>query len=114
MGELPGLQIVLELALGTSPVRGRFRNASGNGTAFVGWQELNDALDRAVLEAVEPPHGPNHPRPTSAASLRAFEIRLVPGSEPVRGHIQRGSGPAAPFTGWLELATILDQIRLEP
>ena len=38
-------------------------------------------------------------------------LGLDVGTEPIRGHVHDVRGTALPFTGWLELIQLLDQIR---
>jgi hypothetical protein len=39
------------------------------------------------------------------------ELELAEGHEPIQGQLRDARGTRAPFTGWLELIQIIDQLR---
>ena len=43
----------------------------------------------------------------SGMPAETMTLFVEPGSEPIRGWIDSGSGPRRPFSGWLELMTLL-------
>jgi len=41
-------------------------------------------------------------------------LELEPEAEPIRGRLRDAQGESRPFTGWLELLSLLDRLRGEP
>jgi hypothetical protein len=42
------------------------------------------------------------------------ELDLAVGQEPIRGQLRDARGAEAPFTGWLELIQMIDELRAWP
>jgi len=51
---------------------------------------------------------------TSAPGRRTIrvDLDLVPDAEPIRGQVRDGHDVAQPFSGWLELIQVLEQLRI--